>query len=247
MGPLDLALFVGASFAAAFVAGLAGFAFGLVAMAIWLHLLTPAQTAILIMFYALIVQGYAVWKLRRALKFRRLLPFVIGGLPGIPIGVELLHVTPAASMRTAIGAFMVVFSLYNLRKPAIPPLKGERPLTDGGIGVLSGLIGGATGLATVLPTIWSTLRGWPKDEQRAVFQPVGVTLFFAMAVWLGGTGTIDGATFRLFLIGLPAVLLGSWAGLKLYGRLDEAAFRRIVLLLLLFAGVALMVPMILGS
>jgi uncharacterized membrane protein YfcA len=48
--PLDLALFVAAAFAAAFVAGLAGFAFGLVAMAIWLHLLTPTQTAILIMF-----------------------------------------------------------------------------------------------------------------------------------------------------------------------------------------------------
>ena len=246
MGAVELSLFIGATFAAAFVAGLAGFAFGLVAMAIWLHLLTPAQTAMLIMFYALIVQGYAVWKLRRALKPRRLLPFMIGGLLGIPLGVELLRLAPAASMRTAIGVFMVVFSLYNLFKPAIPPLKGERPLADGGIGVLSGLIGGATGLATILPTIWSTLRGWPKDEQRAVFQPVGVALFLAMAVWLGGTGTIDGATLRLFLIGLPAVLLGSWAGLKLYGRLDEAAFRRIVLLLLLFAGVALVVPMLLG-
>jgi hypothetical protein len=77
---VELALFGGAAFAAAFVAGLAGFAFGLVAMAIWLHLLTPAQTAILIMFYALIVQGYAVWKLRHALNPRRLLPFVIGGV-----------------------------------------------------------------------------------------------------------------------------------------------------------------------
>lgn len=240
----DLALFVAAAFAAAFVAGLAGFAFGLVAMAIWLHLLTPTQTAILIMFYALIVQGYAVWKLRRALKPRRLLPFVIGGLLGIPLGVELLWMVPAASMRAGIGAFMVAFSLYNLVKPTIVPLKGERPLADGSIGVLSGIIGGATGLAAILPTIWSTLRGWPKDEQRAVFQPVGVALFFTMAVWLGGTGTIDGATLRLFLIGLPAVLVGTWAGLKLYARLDDARFRQVVLVLLLVAGLALIAPAI---
>lgn len=244
MTPFDLALFVAAAFTAAFVAGLAGFAFGLVAMAIWLHLLTPTQTAILIMFYALIVQGYAVWKLRRALKPRRLLPFVIGGLLGIPLGVELLWVAPAASMRVGIGVFMVAFSLYNLFKPTIAPLKGERPFADGGIGVLSGIIGGATGLATILPTIWSTLRGWPKDEQRAVFQPVGVALFFTMAVWLGGTGTIDGATLRLFLIGLPAVLVGTWAGLKLYARLDDTGFRRVVLVLLLVAGLALIVPAI---
>jgi len=239
---VELALFSFASFAAAFVAGLAGFAFGLVAMAIWLHLLTPAQTAILIMFYALIIQGYAVWKLRHALKPRRLLPFVVGGLLGIPLGVELLRLAPAASMRTGIGVFMVAFSLYSLFKPAIAPVRGERPFADGSIGVMSGIIGGATGLATILPTIWSTLRGWPKDEQRAVFQPVGVTLFFVMALWLGGTGTIDGATLRLFLIGLPAVLVGTWAGLRLYGKLDEAAFRKVVLVVLLLSGLALSVP-----
>src|SRR5688572_6055548 len=73
---LELVLFCVAAFAASFVAGLAGFAFGLVAMAIWLHILTPVETAILITGYALIVQGYAVWKLRSALKPRRLLPLV---------------------------------------------------------------------------------------------------------------------------------------------------------------------------
>ncbi|HYC64846.1 MAG TPA: sulfite exporter TauE/SafE family protein [Reyranellaceae bacterium] len=236
---LPLALFAVAAFAAAFVAGLAGFAFGLVAMAIWLHLLTPTQVAILITGYALIVQGQAVWKLRRAIRPRRLLPFVLGGLLGVPLGVELLRVVPAEPMRVGIGIFLIVFSLYSLLRPALPQLKGERPLADGGIGVLSGVIGGSTGLATILPTIWSTLRGWPKDEQRAVFQPVGVALFVVVALWLGGTGTVDRASLELFLIGLPFVLVGTWLGLKLYGRLDEAGFRRVVLIVLLISGVAL--------
>jgi uncharacterized membrane protein YfcA len=47
---------------------------------------------------------------------------------------------------------------------------------------------------------------------------------------------------RLFLIGLPAVLVGTWAGLRLYGRLDEASFRRVVLAVLLLSGLALTVP-----
>jgi hypothetical protein len=42
---LDLTMFLAATFAAALVAGLAGFAFGLVAAAVWLHILTPLQTA----------------------------------------------------------------------------------------------------------------------------------------------------------------------------------------------------------
>jgi uncharacterized membrane protein YfcA len=39
---------------------------------------------------------------------------------------------------------------------------------------------------------------------------------------------------------LPALLAGTWLGMKLYGRLDEAAFRKVVLILLLASGAALM-------
>jgi uncharacterized protein len=236
--------FVVATFLGAFVAGLAGFAFGLVAAAIWLHVLTPLQTATLIVAYGLIVQGYAVWKLRRALDWRRLLPLVIGGQIGVPLGFELLRWLPASAMRAAIGVVLIAFSLNALLRPKLPPMAKAGAMADGSAGVVSGLVGGATGLAGIVPTIWSGLRGWNKDEQRAVFQPVGVTIFIGCALWLGGTGSFDRDTLHLFAIGLPALLIGTWAGLKAYGRLDEAAFRRIVLILLLVSGVALVVPSI---
>jgi uncharacterized membrane protein YfcA len=38
------------------------------------------------------------------------------------------------------------------------------------------------------------------------------------------------------------VLAGMWLGMKLYGRLDEAAFRKIILVLLLLSGFFLVVP-----
>jgi uncharacterized membrane protein YfcA len=63
-------------------------------------------------------------------------------------------------------------------------------------------------------------------------------------LWLGGTGSFDRPTLLLFLAGLPALLAGTWTGLRLYGRLDEAGFRKVVLALLLLAGVALVAPLI---
>jgi uncharacterized protein len=240
---LDLALFVGATFAAALVAGMAGFAFGLVAAAVWLHVLTPLQTTTLIVAFGLIVQGYSVWKLRRALKLRRLLPFLVGGAIGLPVGVELLRLAPAEALRVGIGVFLIFFSLYSLARPQFRPVSAGGRLADGGVGVLSGVLGGATGFGGILPTIWSNIRGWPKDEQRAVFQPTGVAIFLGTALCLGGAGTVTADTIRLFFIGLPALLLGSWLGLKLYGRLDEAGFRRVVLALLLVSGLALIAPL----
>jgi uncharacterized protein len=245
--PLDLVLFVVATFAAALVTGVAGFAFGLVAAAVWLHVLTPLQTTTLIVAFGLIVQGYSVWKLRRALKLERLLPFLLGGLIGLPLGVALLEWTPAAEMRIAVGILLIAFSLYSLARPQLAKVTAGGRLADGGVGILSGILGGTTGFAGILPTIWCTVRGWPKDEQRAVFQPTGVTIFLGTALLLGGTGTVTPETVRLFLIGLPALLAGSWLGLRLYGKIDEVTFRRIVLVLLLVSGLALVVPLGVGA
>ena len=185
--------------------------------------------------YGLIVQGISVWKLRRSLKLARLLPFLLGAVIGVPIGVELLHWTSPATVRISIGAVLVLFSFYNLIRPQFAPVTTGKAI-DGMIGVLNGVIGGATGLAGIVVTIWCTLRGWSRDEQRTVFQPIGVGVFVITAIWLGGTGLIDAETFRLFLIGLPVLLAGTWVGLRLYSRLDEASFRRVVLGLLLISG-----------
>src|SRR2546421_1101338 len=88
--PFELPIFLIATFAGALVAGLSGFAFGLVAASIWLYILSPLQTATLIIAFGLIVQGYSVWELRRALDFRKLRPFVLGAAIGVPAGVSVL-------------------------------------------------------------------------------------------------------------------------------------------------------------
>jgi len=237
---LDLTLFAAGTFAAAFVTGLAGFAFAIVAAAVWLHFLAPAQAAALIVSFGLIVQGVSVWKLRNAIQWRRLAPFLIGGVLGVPIGGELLRWTAPGTLRIAIGALLVIFSVWNFFRPAVS-LSRAPVLADGAVGVVNGVIGGATGLAGIAAVIWCNLRGWPPAEQRAVFQPSGVAIFLATALWLGGTGMIGGETLSLFLLGLPALALGTWAGLRLFGKLDDAMFRRVVLALLLVSGASLLV------
>ena len=95
----DLILFGAGTFVAALVTGVAGFAFGIAAAAVWLHFLSPAHATALIVAYGSIVQGISVWRLRRSIKLARLLPFLAGAVIGVPIGVELLHWSSAASLR----------------------------------------------------------------------------------------------------------------------------------------------------
>jgi uncharacterized membrane protein YfcA len=237
---LDLVIFLIAMFAGALVAGLSGFAFGLVAASIWLYILTPLQTATLIIAFGLIVQGYSVWKLRHALDWRTLWPFIAGAAIGVPLGVAVLGSANPAYVRAGIGVFLVLYSLYALLRPSLPPVTHGGATADAAVGFANGVLGGITGLAGILVVIWGGLRGWPKDRQRAVFQPVAVAIFAMSAFWLGFKGAVSADTIRLFLFGLPVLLAGTWLGMKLYGRLDEATFRKVVLVLLLASGVALM-------
>src|ERR1700680_785068 len=215
---LDLAIFLLATFAAALVAGLAGFAFGLVAAAAWLHILTPLPTASLIIAFGLIVQGVAVWKLRHAVQWRRLWPFLAGGMLGVPVGVAVLGFANPDYMRAGIGALLILYSINGLARPAMQPIRSGGAPADAGVGLLNGILGGATGLAGIIVTVWCGLRGWPKDVQRTVFQPVGVAIFAMSAVWLGARGEIDGATAWLFVLGLPVLLVGTLLGRPVFGR-----------------------------
>jgi uncharacterized protein len=234
---IDLTLFIGATFVASLVAGVAGFAFGLVAAAVWMHILSPAQAAVLVVLFGLLVQGLAVWRLRHALRWSRLLPFVVGGLVGVPVGVYLLRLSEPQHVRVGVGLLLICFVVYSVARPAPRRLGGSA--ADAAVGVASGVVGGLTGLGGILTTVWCAFRGWPKDEQRAVFQPAAVAVFIATLAWLGATQSVPADTLRLAALGLPALAIGTWLGLRLYGRLDEAGFRKVVLALLFISGVAL--------
>ena len=102
-GVFNIAIFLAATFAAALATGLAGFAFGLVAAAVWLHILTPLQTATLIIAFGLVVQGVSVWKLREALRWGRLWPFLAGAAFGVPLGVAVLGWARPDHVRFGVG------------------------------------------------------------------------------------------------------------------------------------------------
>lgn len=240
MNGMALTLFVVATFLGGFVSGFSGFAMGLVVSGIWLHIITPAQTATLIAGYGLLTQGYGILKLRQALRWQNIWPLVLGTAIGIPIGVTLLtHINPS-HVRFGVGVLLVLYAIYSLARPAFKPLK-IGIATDITIGIFNGLLGGLTGLGGVISTISCQLRGWSKDMQRAVFQPVLLAAFVIISISQAVTGNVTLETLKLYGLGLPFMMAGIWVGFELYGKINDETFRKVVLILLLFAGTSLIV------
>ncbi|CAN7417228.1 sulfite exporter TauE/SafE family protein [Bradyrhizobium sp. LjRoot220] len=245
MDGLILALFVLAAFAGGFVSGFSGFAMGLVVSGIWLHIITPIQTAALIAGYGLLTQGYGILKLRQALDWQKIWPLTLGTAIGIPIGVILLNQISPVYLQFGVGVLLVLYTVYGLARPAFKPIKiGAGP--DIAIGIVNGLVGGLTGLGGVVSTISCQWRGWTKDKQRAVFQPVLFAAFVVISISMGITGAFTSETLKLYGLGFPFMVAGLWSGFKLYGTIDDEAFRNVVLVLLLLAGLSLIATALLA-
>ena len=157
----EIPLFLLATLAGAFVAGFSGFAFGPVAASLWLYILTPVQSATLIIAFGLLVQGYSVWKLREALNWQRLLPFVAGAAIGVPAGVTLLTWSDPRSVRIPVGIILILYSVYAFFRPTLKFSGGGRA-SDGAVGFLNGVLGGLTGRAGILSPSGTTCAADPR-------------------------------------------------------------------------------------
>ena len=234
---------------AGFVQGLSGFAFSLVAMSFWAWSVEPRLAAALAVFGGLSGQIIAAFSVRRGFDLKLLLPFLLGGLAGIPIGIFLLPLLDVQLFKSLLGGLLVLWCPFMLLAGRLPRVSAGGRLADGAAGLIGGVCGGLGGFTGAIPTLWCTLRGMEKDAQRSVIQNFNLTMLaVTMAAYLA-TGAVTRDMWPMFAIVLPAMLIPTLCGTRLYIGISQATFSRLVLMLLTASGVALLasaLPSLLG-
>ncbi|HEX2012471.1 MAG TPA: sulfite exporter TauE/SafE family protein [Roseateles sp.] len=235
-----IALVAIGAIAAGFVQGLSGFGFGMTAMSVWAWALEPRLAAALAVFGALTGQIIAALNLRRGFHWRALLPFLLGGAIGVPLGVALLPQLDMQLFKAGLGTLLALWCPAMLAAGWLPRIRHGGRLADGVAGAIGGAMGGLGGFTGVIPTLWCTLRGWAKDEQRTIIQNFNLAaLSVTMLIYLA-RGIVTAEMLPLFAIVAPAMLLPTLLGARLYAGISEASFRKLVLGLLTLSGVALL-------
>jgi uncharacterized membrane protein YfcA len=233
-------------FCAGVVSGLAGFAFSAVAACV-LWLMPPLQAMPLIMLLSTCNQLLSIGKLRREMTLlgnaerEGALPYIIGGLVGVPFGVALLRGLPVSWFAAGLGLFLIVYSTFTLVLPGRVRLTLSGWPMAGAVGALGGVVGGFSGFGASILVVYLGLREADKSAVRGITQPFIVAM---QLVSLGVLAAVDPALFGslfwlLWVVTLPAVLLGTSTGVALYRRLSDHNFRRAVLLLLIASGASL--------
>jgi uncharacterized membrane protein YfcA len=234
-GLLSIAVFCGA-----FVSGLAGFAFSAVAGAILLHVLPPLEAVPLMMACSIAVQATNLWALRSSIRWRQSSALVVGGLLGVPIAVWLLQAADTRIFRAGFGLAIACYAAYTLFRPVLSRRLHMNVGRSALIGFGGGFVGGLTAMPGAIPTIWCDIHGVPKTEQRALVQPfIAAMQVFALVLMLL-QNDLSATVVGEFVASIPALLAGAALGIFAFRCVNEAAFRRIILALLLLSGVLLL-------
>jgi hypothetical protein len=224
---------------AGFVQGLSGFGFSLTALSFWVWALDPKLAAVLAVFGGLTGQLLAAFTVRRGFDVKRVLPFIAGGLLGLPLGLWLLPRIDAVMFRAFVGGLLALWCPVMLLSGRLPRVGGGRAgdAVAGAVGGLMGPLGGFTG---AVPTLWCTLRGYDRDEQRAVIQNFNLAMLATtMATYLA-TGLVTAPMWPLMALVAPALLLPALLGMRLYIGISPLMFRNIVLGLLTASGIVML-------
>jgi len=176
---------------------------------------------------------------RGGFEWTKIVPLILGGWIGVPIGVFFLRNADPQNFRLTVGVLLTLYCLFAMfvRNPGVVK-RGGRGL-DAVFGLIGGMLGGLGGMSGFLPAIWTQLRGWRRDLRRATMQAYNIAMHLVTIAIYAASGALAHADLGQFLIVAPAMLIPSYLGARVFTRFTERSFTRAVLVALLASGVAL--------
>jgi uncharacterized protein len=227
-------------FFAAIVSSIVGFASSAISGALIFHYISNSVEAVQIMMIASIgIQAYSVAEFSRSINWRRVVPFIAGGVAMMPIGITVLLHLPSQTYILWMGAGLVAYGLFMLLRRPMRARGGGRAFADAVAGSLGGITGPLAAFPGAFVTIWCSMRGWTKVEQRSVYQPyilIMQVLGVSALTLLQPASAFDPVLLAYALPGMA----GAFLGLRLFHALTDVQFQRMINVALVVSGSALL-------
>jgi uncharacterized membrane protein YfcA len=223
----------------ALMSSIAGFAFAALAGSCFAYLPVEHVDAVqTIVLCSIAIQLYGVWNIRASIRWTPLWPMFAAGMVTVPLGVWVLVHVHGSAYVAGLGVFLTAYGCYAVfcREPLV--VRGDA-WRDAVAAALGGFAGGLAGLSGSFVTIWCSMRGWDKRQQRAVYQPFILAMQVVTLAWIArqapsGTHAMQDLRF------IPFALIGAVAGLAVFQRITSRQFHAVLSALLIVSGVGLL-------
>jgi uncharacterized membrane protein YfcA len=228
----------GIVFASAVVQRAVGFGFALLAVPL-LAFVIPTKSAVVIVFLnGTLTCAWLTLRLHRDAEWSTVRQLGLGALIGAPVGVFVLRVISAGTLRLVLGVTIVTAAAWIIVQTRVGrarPVRSRR-LTTVATGVISGVLN--TALATNGPPLVYELRrsGFSDDRFRATLSSVFLISNVVGLPLLAAAGLVTEYDVKYAAISLLPCVLGIAAGSWIGGRMATGHFVVAVDVLLLATG-----------
>lgn len=227
------------------VKGFTGFGNTLVMGSLFSFVVSNRLTTPIDLLISIPTNTYMVWRERRNISLRVVIPLSLMLLAGIIPGIFLLKVSNDWILKSILGIVVVGMAVEMLtRKPAQNETKKSNPVFLVTIGVISGILAGLYGIGALLVAYISRTTD-NRSQFRAniccVFLVDNIFRFFLY--WI--TGILNNEILLLTLFLSPAVILGMIVGIKIDSKMNEKTVKNSIITLLIISGIILFLKSIL--
>lgn len=172
-------------------------------------------------------------------SIKRFRLFMLIGLVAMLVSAQLVRILPQETLLLMIGLPVVLFCALQLIGVQLRlPARG-RNWIESAIGGFAGFIGGFSGVWGPPTVMYLTALETPKAEQmrvQGVIYGLGAVALFGAHV---GSGVMRAETLPFSVAMVVPAVLGTWIGFQIQDRIDQRAFRKSTLAILLIAGLNL--------
>ena len=228
---------------AGFIQGLTGFAFALIAMSFWVWVLSPQLAAPLVVFASVWCHLISLAQDQQYSRFSAkhlLLPYIFAGIVGIPLGSFLLQHINHNSFKILLGLFLVLWSPLMWFAPRLAKIEHAGRGADVAIGFIGGILGGLGGFSGSVPSAWLMLKNLPKQQQRYILRHFNFAIQVVTLIVYLWQGQLQQQHVPYLLVLILCVSVPAILGTRLFYKISEQWFKRIILSLLFVSGMVLL-------
>ena len=211
----------------AVVLGTAGFGMGLTSVPVMLLVIEPETVVLTMNTLALVTYTLVLFHTRSSLPVREMTPISLAGVAAVPFGVYFLSSADASVLRVSIAMLILllaVVAILNIQRPFPKPR-----IVGPAIGFAVGVMLVTLGIGGPLLVLFLLAKGSLRQELRA-----STAYYFLLVLAVAVTGYAVAGLFtaeRVTLVMVVAVpvLIGYWISTLIARRLNENAFRHVVI------------------
>lgn len=217
-----------AAFGAAFVQRVSGFGFGIFIMTMLPYLLpTYGEATTLSGVLATVTSAIIVWHMHKFIVWRKLLPILLTFLVVSWFAVQFVAMAGDGMLKHILGGVLILASVYFFFLSEKIHIRPTMPMQLS-MGTLSGVMGGLFGMQGPPAVLYFLASSERKEEYMAQVQCYFLIGNLVMTVYRCQSGFLTTEVMMDWCFCLPAVLLGTWIGAKVFRMIPVKVLRKII-------------------